>query len=123
MANVSSLSRTVILSVSLDPRRCTSSTSNTLAMGMEIYSQYGEVSVVGYFDVVALVSAFEEDFLELFDPLTGTCGGIGSEMVDSVHGVEVESFVLFIFVVHLCVQGVSQINVSTGEIQVLTLVI
>lgn len=75
-----------------------------------------------YFDVIALISAFEDDFLELFDPLAGTCGGVGSEMVDSVHGVEVESLVLFIFVVHLCVECVSQINVSTWEVQVLTLV-
>ena len=79
--------------------------------------------MAGYFDVVALVSAFEDDFLELFDPLTGTCSGVGTEMVDSVHGVQIESFVLFIFVVHLCVQGVPQINVSTWEIQVLTLAI
>jgi hypothetical protein len=77
----------------------------------------------GNFDIVALVSAFEDDFLELFDPLTGTCGGVGTEMVDSVHGVEVESFVLFIFVVHLCVQSVPQINVSTWEIQVSWIVV
>jgi len=56
-----------------------------------------------YFDVVALVSALENDFLELFDPLAGTCARVGAEMVDAVHGAEVEALVFLISVVHLCV--------------------
>lgn len=72
-----------------------------------------------YFDVVALVSAFEDDFLELFDPLAGTCARVGAKMVDAVHGVEVEALVFFVSVVHVCIQGISQINVSTGKVQVL----
>jgi hypothetical protein len=85
------------LRVSLEPSRRTSSSSSTFATGIEIYCQTGIERE--YFDIVPLISGFEDDFVELLDPLSCTCTRIGTKMINSVDSVEIKTPVLFISVI------------------------
>jgi hypothetical protein len=74
-----------------------------------------------YFDVVALISGLEDDFLELLHPLSGTCVRIGTEVVYSFRGVDMKSPMFFVFLIHFSIHGIAEVDSPAWKVEILQL--
>jgi len=89
-------------------------------MGIEIY-WLAKLDDAVYLDIVSLIPRLEDDFLELFDPLSCARIGICAEVIYTLYSIEVKAFVLFISVIQLSVQNIPKIDASAWEVEILKL--
>lgn len=77
------------------------------------------IDEVEYLNIIALVPRPEDDFLELFNPLSCACIGICAKMIYTIYSAEVEPFMFFVSIIQLCVQSIPKINASAWKVEIL----